>query len=376
MFWAPTALADPFEGSELLVGRNVKQPKGAKKFAIGLNFQFAPVNMILGKLGDAAVDLVAEQVCAGQGDECRQGLDTAVSVMNTMTDEQWDDVKKVLSGETSGETLEGLKNKGVIDQGQYDAAATYNDKLEQLPADDVGKALDLTRAALTTKGTTYLFEPNLEINLKVLSLNLKLPLGMVSSDEDKRWYFGNIALDAKIGHAWGKDMAAFGLAGGLSIYAPTASKSASRMTAADLWFGPKFMHGYLTLAPFVSLGFHNKWISIQGHAELISQHQVYGDAGESWVAYMKYGGGLVLVPTWPISIIGEINGLTPFKNADAYNALFALAGLQLRIKFIKAALALQMPIVHGGESSLSGITGGEMSELARISLICRAAFIF
>ena len=48
VFLAVPAGAEPFAGSELLVGRGVKQPAGAKVFGIGINASVSPMDALLG----------------------------------------------------------------------------------------------------------------------------------------------------------------------------------------------------------------------------------------------------------------------------------------------------------------------------------------
>ncbi len=157
------------------------------------------------------------------------------------------------------------------------------------------------------------------------------------------------------------------------------------MALADLWFGPKFMHGYLTAAPYFAMGFDSFLISIQAHGEVVSQHNVLGedsavaaaDQLPGYVLYGKYGAGVVVLPNWPLSLIGEINGLYPInEDSSPYNAVFGIVGVQTKLLWLKAAVAGQFPIVAPAPEDLGAIGGVSLGELASYSVIARASFVF
>jgi hypothetical protein len=372
---------DAFLGSELIVGRYVKQPKKAKRFELGFNFQFMPVATGLSYAKRLVVDAMSDAVCGSAQDpaQCEQDLDAAVTVMQSMDDEQWEQMKELLLG-TGGQSAEELcLQQGGTAQDCQDAQ-NYQDSMNSIEQSTGGMGmvedlLDWTRGV--PDSNAYLFEPNLEVNLKVISLNLRVPFGVVSDFDDKRWYFGNMGLDAKFGWAWGKPKASFGLGAGVSLYIPTATEHANRMVAADLWAGPKFSYGYLSLSPFVSIGFYNKFISLQAHGEFVNQFEVKDTMGEDYVPYFKYGTGLVLLPALAVSIIAELNGLVPLNDAaERFDALFLLGGLQLQLWKLKASIAVQIPLLSQGENSFAKMADGDFDAIAKLSLICRAAIIF
>ena len=157
------------------------------------------------------------------------------------------------------------------------------------------------------------------------------------------------------------------------------------MALADLWFGPKFMHGYFTAAPYFAMGFDSLVLSVQAHGEVVSQHYVLGEQSDvalaeqlpEHVLYGKYGAGVVLMPNWPLSLIGEINGLYPINDEGSpYNAIFGIAGVQFRLFWLKAALAGQFPIVAPEPEDLGAIGGVSLGELASYSVILRGSIAF
>ena len=82
-----------------------------------------------------------------------------------------------------------------------------------------------------------------------------------------------------------------------------------------------------------------------------------------------------LAPKWTVSVIGEINGLSPIHNAAPYNAVFAMAGLQLRLYLVKVAVAVQVPLMSHKED-LGQISGIDVGSLAKYYVLTRLAFVF
>ena len=93
--------------------------------------------------------------------------------------------------------------------------------------------------------------------------------------------------------------------------------------------------------------------------------------------YGKYGAGVVVMPNWPLSLIGEINGLYPINDdSSPYNAVFGIAGVQTKLLWLKAAVAGQFPIVAPEPEDLGAIGGVSLGELASYSIIARGSFVF
>lgn len=371
-----------FAGSDLLVGRSVKQPTGAKRFAIGLNVQFAPMNMVLGSQRDLLLDQTIAGAC-GSNAECKsaadENLDDALEAIAEIPDDQWNDLVTAATDKNAMQSqLNEMVAAGALSPTEAQAVSGM---AGELPDGQLGDVLTGTRLLARQEATSVLVEPNMELNFSAISLNLRLPIAMVMFDSETKWNLGNLTLDLKFGYTFGSSAAAFGLGYGLSLYTPTGTPEAGAMALADLWFGPKFMHGYGAAAPFFVMGFDSYVLSLQAHGELVSQHHLFGGddaktAPPTHVLYGKYGAGLVILPHWPVSLIGEVNGLAPIVDAGPYDALFGIAGAQLELFFLKAALAVQMPIIAPAPKELGSIGGVSMGELASYSLIGRAAFCF
>ncbi len=375
-----------FGGSELLVGRFVKQPTGAKKFAVGINIQFAPMNMVLGSQRDTLINGTVAAACDGDP-ACQaaaeENMDAALGAIAEIPEDDWNSLIDAASSD------EGLEQ--ALGQAVDNGAITEDDKTSvqsfagELPQDQAKTVLGATRLLAQQDATSVLVEPNMELNFSFMSLSVKVPMAMVIFEEETKWNFGNITLDTKFGGSWGSSAAAFGIGAGLSLYLPTGSEEASSMALADLWFGPKFMHGYMTAAPYFAMGFDSYVLSLQAHGELVSQHYVLGEQVEvtaadqlpTHVLYGKYGAGVVVMPNWPLSLIGEINGLYPINDdSSPYNAVFGIAGVQTKLLWLKAAVAGQFPIVAPEPEDLGAIGGVSLGELASYSIIARGSFVF
>jgi len=379
LFPALAWAADPFEGADLLVGRSVKQPTGAKRFALGVNVQFAPMNLVLSSQKDTFVDGTVAAAC-GNDEACKENaaanVDGAMMVINTIPDDKWNDLTDTASDDAKLEKgLDDLVEQGVLKESDKGSMMSYT---TALPEGERKAILGLTRELAKQQATSLLVEPNVEVNFKYLSLNVRVPLAVMMFEDETKWHLGNVALDAKFGHVWGTSAAAFGLGYGASVFVPSGTSEAGGMATADLWYGPKFMHGYMSLDPFLAMGFDSLVVSLQAHAELVNQFYVLGDPKglPGSVIYAKYGGGLVFMPRWPISVIAELNGMAPLKDADPYSALFAIGGLQLKLFWLKASAAVQFPLIAPKQEDLGSIGGVSIGELAAYSVIGRVAFSF
>lgn len=372
-----TVAADPFEGSELLVGRFVKQPVGAKRFAVGLKVQFAPLNVVLSSQKDAIVDAGIDAACEESPDPaaCRAAAQAssgvALDTLAGIEDSDWDNIEGALTSNTELEAQ--LAAAGVTDP---DAVAAVTQFVNAVPEENRQEAIGITRTLASNEATMVLVEPHMEVNLKPLSLTADVPIAMMMFDNSTEWHLGNVVLDAKFGHVWGTSVAGFALSYGASFYLPTGTEESDALGLADLFNAPKFNHEYLGLAPYLVLGFQLPGLVLQGHGEIVSEHAVRGDPEFSSLQYAKYGAGLVVLPNFFVSFVGELNGMAPLNNARPYNALFGVAGLQLKLLWVRASLAAQIPISTPEKEDMASIGGVSVGELSSYSVIGRLSFTF
>ncbi len=377
--WPVAAGADSFEGSELLVGRSVKQPVGAKRFAIGVRTQFAPLNLVLSSQKNAILDAGIEAACREAPDpaECarsaREHSDDALDALGTVREQDWVAVSGAIS-EGDAALRAQLQAAGITDPDALDAVSQF---MTAVPEDQREEAANLSRALTENEATTVMFEPYVEMNFSLLSVSTSFPLAMMMFDGSTDWHLGNVVLDAKFGHVWGNPGGGLALSYGASLYLPTGTREADALGLADLFSAPKFTHSHLGVAPYVVVGFQIPLVVVQGHAEFVSGHGVRDVEGRSSLQYLKYGGGLVLAPRFLLSLVAEVNGMAPISDsARAYDAVFAVGGVQLKLMWLKASLAAQVPLRTPAGEDTASLGGVSMGEMADYSILGRVGFTF
>lgn len=377
--WPVAARADSFEGSELLVGRSVKQPVGAKRFAIGMRMQFAPLNLVLSSQKSAILDAGVQAACQEAPDpaECARSVkgfsDDALDALGTVKEQDWDAVSGAIS-EGDAALRAQLQAAGVTDPDALDAVSQF---MTAVPEEQREEAANLSRALAENKATMVMFEPYVEMNFSLLSLSTSVPLAMMMFEKSTDWHVGNVILDAKFGHVWGSTGGGLALSYGASLYLPTGSREADALGLADLFSAPKFTHSHLGVAPYVVMGFQMPLVVLQGHAEFVSGHGVRDVPGRTSLQYLKYGGGLVLAPRFLLSLVAEVNGLAPISDsARAFDAVFAVGGVQLKLMWLKASLAAQVPLKTPAKEHTADLGGVSTGEMADYSILGRVGFTF
>jgi hypothetical protein len=370
--YAGGASADPFSGTELLVGRSVKPSTGAERFTAGLTFQFAPMNVLLSSQKDTIVNAGIDAACNGDPvctQAAKDNSDAALGIVGGLSDDEWSKIEAA-AGDPAALDAE-LASAGVPEEqrkvvGDYAAA---------VPADKRKEALALSRQLAGQDVTSIAVEPSFALNFDLVSFTLRAPLALFMADGENSWNLGNVNLDTRFGHIWG-DVAAFGISYGLTTYFPTGSQDANSMGMANMFDAPKYFREYLSAAPYLAMGFDVPILSLQWHGELVNQFGVRENPVYTHVMYGKYGAGFVLLSGWPVSIIGEVNGLAPLKNADGYNAVFGLGALQLKLLWLTAALGVQAPLLQPDKKDMGTIGGMDVGEMASYTIIGRAALVF
>jgi len=132
--------------------------------------------------------------------------------------------------------------------------------------------------------------------------------------------------------------------------------------------------------PYLVLGLDFwSWVQWQFYLEYLAQIGTYGGYTESSIHYLKWGTGLLLFPDFFVSVLAELNGLTPISsNASNYKALFFVGGLQVKFLFFKWALAVQAPIWNDRPNPIGDIAyaGVPVGKLATWSALTRIGFTF
>lgn len=374
LVWSSNAMASGFAGNELWVGRSVKQSKKERDFTIGIDAKFSPMDIANQGIQDEAKNAMVDQ-CNQLGvvADCNGAVDQAFDAIAAIPDSQWDAIKNLTSNPTLLE--QELIKAGV----PADSAAAVRNYVENPNADVTpAEALDLAKAVSRQKGVTILLEPYANLNFDLVEFQLGVPMIINVYDSSTDFTLGNFNTDLKFGHLWDSGVATVGLSYGVHLYFPTAYQDRANAAAfGDLFQTPKYLHGYMSFAPYIVTGVDLPFIAIQVYAEIASMHKVWGGTtGQSkHIQYFKYGTGLTILPDFVISIIAELDGMVPINNASAFNTLFVVGGLRLNIVWFSFSAAVQAP-VYGWDRNYSDLGIKDFNQLSRIGIIGRFAFIF
>jgi hypothetical protein len=114
---------------------------------------------------------------------------------------------------------------------------------------------------------------------------------------------------------------------------------------------------------------------IQAQLEMASSSKVRSGTGYDSYQYLKWGAGLVILPKFMFSIVGEINGLVPIANAAGYDAIFAVGGIQFKLLWFKLGVAVQAPIKKP-KDALGSIGGMDIGTLSSFAVMARFGLVF
>lgn len=372
-----SATAAPFEGTELLVGHGVKANSNSKIFSAGVTVSFAPLNVLLSSKRGELIDYGIQEACSGSADPAaceaaaKTHSDQAMDALGKVNESQWDTVSNAA---TDSAALSAALASAGLDAQQTSEVVAF---VEQVPAANRKSAVDISKTLAKQEGSLFLVEPNFELNFDLISARASVPLAMMKFEDSSDWSLGNITLDVELGGTWGGAIASMGLSGGLMAYLPTGSTSTDALALSDFFQAPKYAHQYLGLVPYLAAGLDGTFASLQLYGQLVNELPVRDTEGLSTMQYLKWGTGVTLLQQYsPIAIIGEINGLVPVNNADLYDAVFAVIGVQLNVIYVKAAVAVQLPIVSPTDEQTSSIEGVDVGEMAKYSIVSRLMFSF
>ena len=369
---AGSAYAKKFKGSELLVGHSVKPPVGAKRFSLGIDLQFAPLDVVLNSQRDRILDEAIGAGCADapEGSACEENAAVAMDTLAGVSDDDWAEINGNLS-DTS------VLEQTLIDSGVPAAdASAVAEYVDEVPAEDRKSTVGLARKLFLGSASSFLIEPRMDVNLKHVYLSASLPMAMYMLDDRTDFNVGNFGVDVRFGKVWNAGILGVGLSGGLHTFLPSGTNEADAMGFTNLFYGPKFFHSYLTPAGYVVLGLDIPFLTLQFSGEIVPMIPVRDAKGLDTVLFGKYGFGITILPNFFISVIGELNGLFPMMNADPYNALFASGGLQFKMWVMKLSVAAQFPIVEPDAEDLGAIGGVDVGTLAKFNILGRLLFSF
>ena len=210
--------AEPFEGTELLIGRSIKQPGGAKTFSAGLDVQFAPLNVLLSSQKANIMDAGIASACAQSGNaqceaEAQKYSEQAMDELSNLSEEDW---AKLEAASSDAEMTRVLGDAGVD-------TASVEPFLDQFPESQRKDALKISKLLASKEATTLMLEPHIEFNFDFISIGAKLPLALVMFEDSNEFNLGNATLDLQFGHVFGIGAAHMGISYGASVYFPSGS---------------------------------------------------------------------------------------------------------------------------------------------------------
>jgi len=361
-----------FKGSELLIGHSVKPPVGAKRFSVGVDLQFAPLDVVLNSQRDRILDEAIASGCADAPNAaiCKENAELAMDTLADVSSDDWDMITSNLSD--TSELQQTLIDAGVPPE-DADAVGSY---VDQVPAEERESTVALARKLSSGDASSFILEPRADLNLKWVYVSTSLPMALYMLNDRTDFNLGNFGVDVRMGKVWDLGLLGVAVSGGLHTFLPSGTTEADAMGFTNLFYGPKFFHRYLTPAPYFVAGLDLPLVTIQAGADLVPMIPVRDAAGLDTVLFGKYGVGVTVLPNFLVSVIGELSGLFPIMNADAYDALFVSGGLQLKLLFFKASAAVQFPLVEPSRNDLGTIGGVDMGTLAAFNLIGRLMFSF
>ncbi len=365
---APARAGDPFGFSDLFFGRSIQKTTKSRRAELGLRFSIAPVKAVMQHEVDGLRQQVAEQ-CP----ECNAVIDQAIARHVT---------PQAVRTANSPEALRSLieqKAGGTLsadEQLALDNAVIYlNDhptERDQLLGQS-GLLAEVVDAYTNRDGVAFGIEPYAEVNFKWLQLGIAVPLAGFFKDTVSDFALGNIGLDARIGHHFGEKVS-FGVGYGLSVNLPSGTGKADTLGLSNMLYAPRFLHEYMTVSPFVTLGLDLRYVSLLAHAELFNLMGVRG--GEDYMGGLHYGVAAMLTLFDLFALNVEFDGFQNVKNAAAFNSLFLTAGVRFKFWIVKPSAAVQIPLATEDERAFGRVAGLALGSPAKFNVIVGLGFEF
>jgi hypothetical protein len=217
---------------------------------------------------------------------------------------------------------------------------------------------------------TFSFEPFLELRFDTVDFYFIAPLAGFSGD-DTSFAMGNLGVDMRLGHSFGKGVA-FGLSYGLQAWAPTATQSANALGLANLLWAPRYFSEYTTVAPYLVLGLDASIVTVQANLNYTHMFAVKGDPDFDQVQYLQYGLSTAVTVIPALIISAELSGLKDISNAPAFNTLFLTTGLRLISDVIEVGLAAQIPLIQENPSQFASFSNLSFGGPSNFNMIMSA----
>lgn len=373
--WPSDPVAAPFSGSDLFVGRSMPVVTRTHRYEVGIASQVVPLDLVLASNRDALIAQGVNTACASSADPACQTQAQAVAgqalnVLEAIPDGQWNGLLAVARDPAA--VAKTLKTYGVTNASDVQAVQQY---VASLPADRRTQALVIARRLSDGVTSSVRLEPYANLDLAPVRVRVGVPF-QVGAGNSTTSDLGNLSLDAGKGWAFAVPGARLGVAVGLSASLPTSTGTDRPSMMADLFQAPKYVPGYLTLTPYFVAGVDHRWVSLQVHGDLWIQNRVRSVTGAANLEVLQYGLGLTIAPHYYVSLLAQLEGVEGLHAADAYKALFVVAGLQLNLWYVRLGAALQVPVVDRNKEDLGTWQGLDVGSLAKYSVLSRLSVAF
>ncbi|HPB50435.1 MAG TPA: hypothetical protein PLY68_05865 [Myxococcota bacterium] len=377
-----------FEGAYLMVGRNVKVPTQTRKFALGIDLDVAPLNIVASRTRDVIVDEAVNQICQQTPNpelcstQVEGSVEQVLDILGDVTPEQWDMIRAAAGGDP-GALDQVLEEVGVSDPAARGQVVDFIGEYagEAGTAEQRMQAVDAVRTVSSSSAISLILEPYLYMNFKWIEVVLSTPFALQIMDEGgTEVEMANISVNLKSGGDWSVgSIVSFGFSGGIELYLPSGTSGIGRSMNSDIFSAPKFAYGYLTWAPYLVLGMDlARFFQLQTHVELISMHDVLDTAAIDTMMFLKYGAGFIIMPKFVVSVLFEMNGLRGIMNSDRFDTFMVATGLNIRVAFFKMYLGVQIPLLDQGRYVWdSGYwTAANYDQLSKFTVMTRIGFEF
>lgn len=342
--------AAQFGGSRLFVNPSMKYDVG-RTFGVGADFTIAPVKaakkFVLQKLRseyEAEYDAVLQATQYISPDDIRNADPSQIGALlknsgAPLTDEQKAQIDSVVAD---------------IEQTQGQADTVLS--ILQEVVDDPDTTI------------TFSLEPHAWLHFDPIDLYFTIPIAGFSGEDETKFAFGNIGVDARLGHIFGKGMA-FGLSYGASFWLPSATSEANALGLANLAWSPRYFSGYTTVSPYVVLGGDFTFVTLQANVGANLMFSTSDDNALDSVKYLQFGGALSVTAIPYMVISAEVSGMSGLENADAYNSVYLTAGLRFAASIIDVGLGFQLPLVKSDPADVASFSNLDFGSPGDLNVI-------
>ena len=345
----------PFGFDTLFSGRSVKQSVESRTWEAGIRFEIAPIR-----------EYVKESL--------RQYVDAHPEVQPVYGYIQELDPTLLASGTPQEIETALLQIQWLEEQDRSQIRQVFQEAPPEQVDQVVGSIHGL--APLLTdqeEAVAFSLSPYFLYNFKYLHVSAELPLAGFATASDTDFTVGNLNFDARFGHHFG-DLVSFGLSYGAAVYLPTAGSRADALALQNALEAPRFVHHYLTLAPYLVVGVDLlRWVKIQAHVELLDLLGVRDDPERSVGVAFRWSTSLILSVFDVFAINVELDGAENLKDAPDFAALYLTGGIRSNIFGFQVGAAVQTPLnlVTGSGRQT---TEAALANVAEINVVVTTAF--